>query len=150
MEPLFGNQLENIGKYIKKNSARFPKLVPALRALEEFVGHDDIKETVVKMVLFYISQCAALKPLRRSKRRRASSRAGAPREGTRGAPSRRRPRGHPAQTAMTDTSTTLTGSSAAGAPCWRLAYRRWLRPSPRGRRRRRRRIRGRARTSSPR
>ena len=70
--------LDRLHKYIKKNSARFPKLVPALRALEEFVGHEDIKETVVKMVLFYISQCAALKPLRRSKRRRASSRRSRP------------------------------------------------------------------------
>ena len=72
---------DSLHKYIKKNTGRFPKLVPALRALEEFVGHEDIKETVVKMVLFFISQCASVKPLRRSKRRR---------RGTRPQPKRRR------------------------------------------------------------
>ena len=41
--------------------------------MSDFVGHEDIKETVAKMVLFFISQCAAHKPLRRSKRKRKTS-----------------------------------------------------------------------------
>lgn len=63
-------QFEKLSSYIKKNSSCFPKLIPSLKALSEFVGHEDIKETVAKMVLFFISQCADMKPLRRSKRRR--------------------------------------------------------------------------------
>ena len=70
MMPLQKTGMDRLHKYIKKNTDRFPKLIPALRSLEEFVGHEDIKETVVKMVLFYISQCATVRPLRRSKRRR--------------------------------------------------------------------------------
>jgi adenylate kinase family enzyme len=63
-------QFEKLSTYVKKNSSVFPKLIPSLKALSEFVGHEDIKETVAKMVLFFISQCAETKPLRRSKRRR--------------------------------------------------------------------------------
>lgn len=63
-------QFEKLHKYIKKNTSTFPKLLPALKALSEFVGHEQIKEAVAKMVLFFIAQCATLKPLRRSKRRR--------------------------------------------------------------------------------
>lgn len=63
-------QFEKLSTYVKKHSSSFPKLVPSLKALSEFVGHEDIKETVAKMVLFFISQCAEEKPLRRSKRRR--------------------------------------------------------------------------------
>ena len=63
-------QFEKLHKYIKKNTSTFPKLLPALKALSEFVGHEEIKEAVAKMVLFFIAQCADLKPLRRSKRRR--------------------------------------------------------------------------------
>jgi SpoVK/Ycf46/Vps4 family AAA+-type ATPase len=65
-------QFEKLANYVKKNSAMFPKLLPALRALSEFVGHEDIKETIAKMVLFFISQYALHKPLRRSKRKRKS------------------------------------------------------------------------------
>lgn len=65
-------QLQKITNYLKKNSSSFPKLVPALKALSEFVGHEDIKETVAKMVLFLVAQCAQEKPLRRSKRKRTS------------------------------------------------------------------------------
>ena len=65
-------QFEKLHKYIKKNMSRFPKLLPALKVLSEFVGHEDIKEAVAKMVLFFIAQCPNLKPLRRSKRRRKS------------------------------------------------------------------------------
>ena len=63
-------QLQKLHTYIKKNTSKFPKLLPALRALSEFVGHEDIKDAVAKMVLFFIAQCATVKPLRRSKRRR--------------------------------------------------------------------------------
>ena len=66
-------QFEKLSTYVKKNSNSFPKLIPSLKALSEFVGHEDIKETVAKMVLFFISQCAETKPLRRSKRRRKST-----------------------------------------------------------------------------
>jgi SpoVK/Ycf46/Vps4 family AAA+-type ATPase len=65
-------QFQKLSTYLKKNSSFFPKLIPSLRALSEFVGHEEIKETVAKMVLFFISQCADKKPLRRSKRRRKS------------------------------------------------------------------------------
>jgi hypothetical protein len=63
-------QLKRLHVYLKKNQTNFPKLTPALKSLSEFVGHDDIKETVAKMVLFFISQCAHNKPLRRSKRKK--------------------------------------------------------------------------------
>ena len=43
--------------YIKDHQKNYPKLAPALKAMSEFIGHDDIKETVAKMVLFFISQC---------------------------------------------------------------------------------------------
>ena len=64
-------QFQKLSTYLKKHSSSFPKLIPSLKALSEFVGHEQIKETVAKMVLFYISQCAETKPLRRSKRRRS-------------------------------------------------------------------------------
>lgn len=63
-------QFAKLSTYLKKHSTSFPKLVPSLKSLSEFVGHEEIKETVAKMVLFFISQCAEKKPLRRSKRRR--------------------------------------------------------------------------------
>ena len=65
-------QFNKLNSYVKKHTDNFPKLVPALKALSEFVGHDDIKETVAKMVLFFISQYKIIKPLRRSKRKRKS------------------------------------------------------------------------------
>lgn len=68
-------QFKKLKSYVKKNSTLFPKLLPALKALSDFVGHDDIKETVAKMVLFFLAQSAQTKPLRRSKRKRRSSRA---------------------------------------------------------------------------
>tara|TARA_B110000008_G_scaffold32575_1_gene29000 strand:- start:10756 stop:11898 length:1143 start_codon:yes stop_codon:yes gene_type:complete len=74
-------QFKKLKSYLHTHSSSFPKLVPALRSLADFVGHEDIKETVAKMVLFFISQCATHKPLRRSKRKRKtrSSRAKRPR-----------------------------------------------------------------------
>ena len=66
-------QFAKLSNYLKKHSSSFPKLVPSLKALSEFVGHEEIKETVAKMVLFFISQCADNKPLRRSKRRRKTT-----------------------------------------------------------------------------
>lgn len=59
--------------YIKDHQKNYPKLAPALKAMAEFIGHDDIKETVAKMVLFFISQCKITK-LRRSKRSAARHR----------------------------------------------------------------------------
>lgn len=61
--------LNRLKCYLKEHSKHYPKLVPALKALSEFVGHDDIKETVAKMVLYFISQCKVTE-LRRSKRKR--------------------------------------------------------------------------------
>jgi len=66
-------QFKKLSTYLKKHSSFFPKLIPSLKALSEFVGHEQIKETVAKMVLFFISQCAETKPLRRSKRRRTKT-----------------------------------------------------------------------------
>jgi adenylate kinase family enzyme len=66
-------QFEKLSTYVKHHSNSFPKLIPSLKALAEFVGHEDIKETVAKMVLFFISQCAEEKPLRRSKRSRKNT-----------------------------------------------------------------------------
>ena len=65
-------QFEKLSNYIKKHTRLFPKLLPSLKALSEFVGHEEIKETVAKMVLFFIAQYAQHKPLRRSKRKRKS------------------------------------------------------------------------------
>ncbi len=61
--------LNRLKSYLKEHTKHYPKLVPALKALSEFVGHDDIKETVAKMVLYFISQCK-ITELRRSKRKR--------------------------------------------------------------------------------
>lgn len=61
--------LNRLKSYLKENKKHYPKLAPALKALSEFVGHDDIKETVAKMVLYFISQCKVTE-LRRSKRKR--------------------------------------------------------------------------------
>ena len=65
-------EFKKLKSYLSEHSSSFPKLVPALKALSEFVGHEDIKETVAKMVLFFVAQCAQTKPLRRSKRKRTS------------------------------------------------------------------------------
>jgi adenylate kinase family enzyme len=63
-------QFDRLHHYLKNHSRLFPKLVPALKNLSGFVGHEDIKETVSKMVLYFIAQCS--KQPRRSKRRRSS------------------------------------------------------------------------------
>jgi adenylate kinase family enzyme len=65
-------QFKKLKTYCQSHSTLFPKLVPALKAMSDFIGHEDIKETVAKMVLFFIAQCADHKPLRRSKRKRKS------------------------------------------------------------------------------
>lgn len=62
-------EFKKLKSWLTKHSSCFPKLVPALKALNEFVGHEDIKETVAKMVLFFVAQYVQTKPLRRSKRR---------------------------------------------------------------------------------
>ena len=61
-------KLDQLGKYLKTHSRDFPLLLPALKNLGNFVGHDDIKETVCKMVLYFIAQHE--KQPRRSKRKR--------------------------------------------------------------------------------
>jgi adenylate kinase family enzyme len=63
-------QFDRLHLYLQDHTRLFPKLVPALKNLSEFVGHDDIKETISKMVLYFIAQCS--KQPRRSKRRRSS------------------------------------------------------------------------------
>ena len=64
--------LNRLKSYLNDHTKNYPKLVPALKALSEFVGHNDIKETVAKMVLYFISQCK-ITELRRSKRKRKRS-----------------------------------------------------------------------------
>ena len=59
--------------YLKDHQKNYPKLAPALNAMSEFVGHDEIKETVAKMVLFFISQCK-ITTIRRSKRTKTEHR----------------------------------------------------------------------------
>ena len=61
-------KLEQLGKYLKTHSRDFPLLLPALKKLGNFVGHEEIKETVCKMVLYFIAQHQ--KQPRRSKRKR--------------------------------------------------------------------------------
>jgi SpoVK/Ycf46/Vps4 family AAA+-type ATPase len=63
-------KLDQLGKYLKTHSREFPLLLPALKNLGNFVGHDEIKETVCKMVLYFIAQHE--KQPRRSKRKRVS------------------------------------------------------------------------------
>ena len=63
-------KLDQLGKYLKSHSRDFPLLLPALKNLGNFVGHDDIKETVCKMVLYFIAQHE--KQPRRSKRKRVT------------------------------------------------------------------------------
>jgi adenylate kinase family enzyme len=64
-------KLDQLGKYLKSHSRDFPLLLPALKNLGNFVGHDDIKETVCKMVLYFIAQHE--KQPRRSKRKRKNT-----------------------------------------------------------------------------
>lgn len=64
--------LNRLKSYLKDHKTHYPKLAPALKGLSEFVGHDDIKDTVAKMVLYFISQCTTTE-LRRSKRKRKRS-----------------------------------------------------------------------------
>ena len=64
-------KLDQLGKYLKTHSRDFPALLPALKNLGQFVGHEDIKETVCKMVLYFIAQHE--KQPRRSKRKRANT-----------------------------------------------------------------------------
>ena len=73
-------QFDRLHLYLKNHTRLFPKLVPALKKMSEFVGHDDIKETVSKMVLYFIAQCS--KQPRRSKRRRRSTKHVAKRQRT--------------------------------------------------------------------
>ena len=61
-------KLDQLGKYLKSHSRDFPALLPALKKLGNFVGHEEIKETVCKMVLYFIAQHQ--KQPRRSKRKR--------------------------------------------------------------------------------
>lgn len=61
-------KLEQLGQYLKNHSKEFPLLLPALKKLGLFVGHEEIKETVCKMVLYFIAQHE--KQPRRSKRKR--------------------------------------------------------------------------------
>ena len=61
-------KLDQLGKYLKSHSRDFPSLLPALKKLGNFVGHEEIKETVCKMVLYFIAQHQ--KQPRRSKRKR--------------------------------------------------------------------------------
>jgi len=61
-------KLDQLGKYLKSHSRDFPLLLPALKNLGNFVGHEEIKETVCKMVLYFIAQHE--KQPRRSKRKR--------------------------------------------------------------------------------
>ena len=61
-------KLDQLGKYLKSHSRDFPLLLPALKKLGNFVGHEEIKETVCKMVLYFIAQHQ--KQPRRSKRKR--------------------------------------------------------------------------------
>ena len=63
-------KLDQLGKYLKTHSRDFPLLLPALKNLGNFVGHEEIKETVCKMVLYFIAQHE--KQPRRSKRKRVS------------------------------------------------------------------------------
>ena len=46
-------KLDQLGKYLKTHSRDFPLLLPALKNLGNFVGHEEIKETVCKMVLYF-------------------------------------------------------------------------------------------------
>jgi len=66
-------QFNRLKSYIKNHQTKYPKLVPALKAMSDFVGHNDIKETIAKMVLFFISQCKVTE-LRRSKRKASDHR----------------------------------------------------------------------------
>ena len=64
-------KLDQLGKYLKTHSRDFPLLLPALKNLGNFVGHEQIKETVCKMVLYFIAQHE--KQPRRSKRKRENT-----------------------------------------------------------------------------
>ena len=62
--------IERLEKYANSHPKEFPKLKNALRTFRGFVGNKDVKNSVARLIMYYISYARVEKNLRRSKRKR--------------------------------------------------------------------------------
>jgi SpoVK/Ycf46/Vps4 family AAA+-type ATPase len=62
--------LERLERYATAHPKEFPKLKSALRTFRGFVGNKEVKNSVARLVMYYISYARVEKTLRRSKRKR--------------------------------------------------------------------------------
>ena len=65
--------LERLETYAAAHPKEFPKLKNALRSFRGFVGNKDVKDSVARLIMYYISYARVEKTLRRSKRKRPSA-----------------------------------------------------------------------------
>lgn len=63
--------IERLESYAASHPKEFPKLKAALRTFRGFVGNKDVKDSVARLIMYYISYARVEKNLRRSKRKRA-------------------------------------------------------------------------------
>lgn len=63
-------QLSKLEKFAEENTSEYPRLLSSVKDLRKFVGANEIKETVAKSLQFILSHQIALKPVRKSKRKR--------------------------------------------------------------------------------
>lgn len=62
--------LDKLDCFAQENTSDYPRLHSNLKRLRKFVGADEIKESVAKSVQYVISHQLALRPIRKSKRKR--------------------------------------------------------------------------------
>lgn len=70
--------IERLESYASSHPKEFPKLKPALRAFRGFVGNKNVKDSVARLIMYYISYARVEKNLRRSKRKRVPRKEEAP------------------------------------------------------------------------
>lgn len=70
--------IERLENYASTHPKEFPKLKPALRAFRGFVGNKNVKDSVARLIMYYISYARVEKNLRRSKRKRVPRKEEAP------------------------------------------------------------------------
>ena len=70
--------IERLERYATTHPKEFPKLKPALRAFRGFVGNKNVKDSVARLIMYYISYARVEKNLRRSKRKRVPRKEEAP------------------------------------------------------------------------
>lgn len=62
--------IERLEAYANSHPKEFPKLKQALRNFRGFVGNKEVKDSVARLIMYYISYARVEKNLRRSKRKR--------------------------------------------------------------------------------